>query len=251
MQGVDSRMLAVAWYLVKWMMTLQGDDAVAPIDAYLATHGEVTVIAAERLDPDEAATLSAHGDGPTVVTREGSALHALWILDVASREAAVELARGAPGGAGVLEVREAFTPQDFGAPPGEPPPPAIPRKPGTHRYIAFVRSDAIGEAGELPDAATMAAMDVYCGALVADDAMIGGQGLKASAKGSRVRRSAAQRLVLDGPFTESKELVAGYMLLQMPSLDAAVDAVRPWLQIHRDHRPVPSSAIEVRRLLES
>jgi hypothetical protein len=79
--------------------------------------------------------------------------------------------------------------------------------------------------------------------------MIGGQGLKTSARGSRVRRSAAQRFVLDGPFTESKELVAGYMLLQMPSLDDAVDAVRPWLRIHRDQKLVPYAVIEVRRLL--
>ncbi|HET9988048.1 MAG TPA: hypothetical protein VFQ65_06005, partial [Kofleriaceae bacterium] len=108
---------------MKWMMTLQGDDPIAPIDEYLATLGEaVTVIAAEQLDPHEAATLSSHGDAPPVVTREGSALRAVWILDVPSRAAAVEIARGAPGAAGVLEIREAFTPQDFGAPPGDPPP---------------------------------------------------------------------------------------------------------------------------------
>jgi len=233
------------------MMTLQGDDPVAPIDEYLATLGEaVRVIAAEQPDPHEAATLSSHGDAPPVVTREGSALRAVWILDAPSRAAAVEIARGAPGAAGLLEIRETFTPQDFGAPPGDPPPPpAIPRKPGTHRYIAFIRSDPHSEAGGVPTADTLAAMDVYCGKLAADGTMIGGQGLKTSARGSRVRRSAAQRFVLDGPFTESKELVAGYMLLQVPSLDDAVDAVRPWLRIHRDQKFVPYSVIEVRRLL--
>jgi hypothetical protein len=233
------------------MMTLLGDDPVAPIDEYLAALGDaVRVIAAERLDPHEAATLSSHGEAPPVVTREGSALRAVWILDAPSRAAAVEIARGAPGAAGVLEIREVFTPQDFGAPPGDPPPPpAIPRKPGTHRYIAFIRSDPHSEAGALPTADTLAAMDVYCGKLEANGTMIGGQGLKTSARGSRVRRSAAQRFVLDGPFTESKELVAGYMLLQVPSLDNAVDAVRPWLRIHRDQKLVPYAVIEVRRLL--
>lgn len=242
---------------MKLMMTLHlhpagGDDAVAPIDEYLATLGEaVRVTAAERLDPLEAATLSAHGDAPPVVTREGSALRAVWILDAPSRAAAVEIARAAPGAEGVLEIREAFTPQDFGAPPGDPPPPpAVPRKPGTNRYIAFIHSDSLSEAGAHPSPETFAAMDVYCAKLAADGAMLGGNGLKTSARGSRVRRSAAQRFVLDGPFTESKELVGGYMLLQLPSLEDAVDAVRPWLRIHRDHRLVPSSAIEVRRLLE-
>ena len=149
----------------------------------------------------------------------------------------------------MLEVRESFTPQDFGAPPGDPPPPpAIPRKPNTQRFIAFIRSDQHSEAGEMPTPETLAAMDVYCAELVADGVMIGGQGLKTSARGSRVRRSAAQRFVLDGPFTESKELVAGYMLLQAHSLDEAVDTVRPWLKIHRDQRRVPHTVIEVRRL---
>ena len=232
-------------------MTLQGDDPVDPVDAHLATLGEaVRVIAAERLDPREAATLSAHGDETPVVTRGGSALRALWILDVPSRAAAVEIARGAPGDAGVLEIREAFTPQDFGAPAGEPPPPppAL-RKAGINRYIAFIRSDSQSEAGVLPGADTLAAMDLYCGKLAADGPMLGGQGLKASARGSRVRRAAAQRFVLDGPFTETKELVGGYLLLQLPSLEDAVNAVRPWLRIHRDLNLVPRSAIEVRRLL--
>lgn len=233
---------------MKVMFTLQGDDAFAPIDAYLAA--AATVLAVERLDPDDAATLSQQGDDPPIVTREGSALRAVWIADVASREAAVEIARDAPGGAGVLEIREAFTPQDFGAPPGDPPPPPpVPRKPGTHRFIAFIRSDAHSETGAHPSAKTFAAMEVYCSRLAEEGTMLGGQGLKTSARGTRVRRSAAQRFVLDGPFTETKELVAGYMLLQAASLDAAVDVVRPWLQIHRAENLVPSSAIEVRRLL--
>ncbi|MEP6863350.1 MAG: YciI family protein [Deltaproteobacteria bacterium] len=233
------------------MITLQGDDPVAPISAYLASLGDAAkVIAAEQLDPQEAATLSSHGNAPPVVTREGSALRAVWILEVSSRGAAVELAREAPGAAGMLEIRDLFTPQDFGAPPGDPPPPpAIPRKLGTNRYIAFIRSDSRSEAGVMPSAEVHAAMDVYCAKLAADDVMLGGQGLKSSARGTRVRRSAAQRFVLDGPFTETKELVAGYMLLQARSLDEAVDAIRPWLQVHRDFIPVPSSAIEVRRLL--
>ena len=77
--------------------------------------------------------------------------------------------------------------------------------------------------------------------LVADGALLGGEGLKSSTRGSRVRRSAAQRFVLDGPFTESKELVGGYMLLQVPSLDDAVDAVRGWLAASRSKSAQPLS----------
>ena len=59
----------------------------------------------------------------------------------------------------------------------------------------------------------------------------------------------AQRFVLDGPFVESKELVGGYMIVQVPTLDEAIDTIRPWLRIHRELRRVGQATIEVRRLL--
>lgn len=228
-------------------MTLQGDAPVDEIDAYLAAQG-ATVLGAERLDATEVATISASGDEPAIVERAGSLLSALWILDVASRAAAVELARGAPGGDATLEIRESFTAQDFGAPADAPPPPPPPPvKPGHARYIALLRQDAVAESGH-PKQEAMAMMDAYMEPLVAEGTVLGGEGLKPSAKGTRVRRMAKQRLVIDGPFTESKELVAGYMIVQARSLDEAVDLIRPWLQIHRIAQRAPSSAIEVRRL---
>jgi hypothetical protein len=229
------------------MMMLQGDAPVDEIDAYLAAQGAAVVVS-ERLDSAEVATLSASGDEPAIVERAGSLLRAVWILDVASREAAVELARGAPGGDATLEIRESYTPQDFGAPADAPPPPPPPPvKPGHARYIAFIRQDAVGESGH-PKRESMAMMAEYMAPLEADGTILGGQGLKPSAKGTRVRRMAKQRFVLDGPFTESKELVGGYMIVQARSLDDAVDLIRPWLRIHRIGQGVPFSAIEVRRL---
>jgi len=59
---------------------------------------------------------------------------------------------------------------------------------------------------------------------------------------------AKQRFIVDGPFTESKELIGGYMIVQARSLEEAVDLIRPWLRIHRIGQGVPFSAIEVRRL---
>lgn len=231
---------------MKIMMTLQGDAPIDEIDAYLAAQG-ATVVVSERLEA-EVATLSARGTEAAVVERAGSSLRALWILDVASRAAAVELAREAPGDDATLEVREAFTPQDFGAPPDEaPPPPPPPVKPGHARYLAFIRQDAVGETSS-PKQEAMARMAAYMEPLAADGTILGGQGLKGSAKGTRVRRMAKQRFVVDGPFAESKELVGGYLIVQARSLDAAVDLVRPWLKIHRDLQGVPFSAIEVRRL---
>ncbi len=233
------------------MMTLQGDAPDAPIDeidGYLAAQG-ATVLGSERLDPAEVATISATGDEPPIVERTGSLLRAVWILEVASRAAAVELARGAPGGDATLEIRESFTPQDFGAPADAPPPPPPPAvKPGHARYIALIRQDAVSESSAHPKPESMAMMDEYMTPLAAAGTILGGEGLKPSAKGTRVRRMAKQRVILDGPFTESKELVGGYMIVQARSLDEAVDLIRPWLRIHRVGQGVPSSAIEVRRL---
>ena len=236
---------------MKVMLTLQGDapaESIDEIDAYLAAQG-ATVIGSERLDATEVATISASGDDPPIVERAGSLLRAVWILDVASRAAAIDLARGAPGGDATLEIREAFTPQDFGAPADAPPPPPPPPvKPGNSRYIAFIRQDAVAESSTHPKPESMAMMDEYMDPLAAEGTILGGHGLKPSAKGTRVRRMAKQRFIVDGPFTESKELVGGYMIVQARSLDEAVDLIRPWLRIHRIGQGVPFSAIEVRRL---
>lgn len=236
---------------MRLMMTLVADTAqnVDPISAYLASE-RVVVLGSEQL-LEEGATITEEGDAPAVVERDVSPLRALWIVDVPSRAAAVELARNAPGGDGTLEVRESYTPQDFGAPPDPGPPAPSPppvRKPDTHRYIALIRSHA-EEKQPRPTLESMAGMDAYCAQLVESNTMIGGEGLKPSAKGTRVRRSAAQRFILDGPFSESKELVGGYMIVQVRTLDEAVDAIRPWLRVHREGQRVERATIEVRRLL--
>ncbi len=231
------------------MMTLLHDADAASIDDYLAVRG-VRVLGRELLDPEVAAILSVAGHHAPVLERARSGLSAVWIFEVPSRADAVELAKAAPGSDGMLEVREAFTPQDFGAPADAPPPPPPPPiQAGKRRYIAFVRNDAIADAIERPPDRVLAQMDEYCAPMAADGTMIGGVGLKSSARGSRIRRAAAQRFVLDGPFTESKELVGGYMLLQARSLEDAIDAIRPWLRIHHEGLDLAASAIEVRRLL--
>src|SRR5512146_3246436 len=171
---------------MKIMITLQGDaptDEIDAIDAYLAAQG-ATVLGSERLAPTEVATISASGDEPPIVEHTGSLLRALWSLEVASREAAIDLARGAPGGDATLEIREVFTPQDFGAPADAPPPPPPPPvKPGNSRYIAFIRQDAVAESSSHPKQESMAMMDEYMAPLTAAGTILGGQGLKASAKG--------------------------------------------------------------------
>jgi hypothetical protein len=236
---------------MRLMMTLIADSRreaeIEAISAYLRQQ-RVNVLGSAQL-LDEGATLTEHGESPAEVGREVSGLRAIWIVDMPSRAAAVEVAKNAPGGEGTLEVRESFTPQDFGAPPDPDPPVAPPppvRKPGTHRYIAMIRT--VRDSGDAPTLESTARMDAYCAPLVAANTMIGGEGLKPSTKGTRIRRSAAQRFVLDGPFVESKELIGGYMIVQVGTLDEAIDTIRPWPRIHREGQRVGHATIEIRRL---
>lgn len=243
---------------MRLMLTLFGEPtcgtpaALAAIDAFLAERG-VTVLDREQL-ADEAATATLVGPttGIAEVEPGGSQLRAIWILDAPSRAAAAELLRDAPGDTGTLELRESFTPEDLGAPPPPadapppPPPPAV--RPGHHRYIGLIRSDRLAESGAPPTQASMDAMDGYLTPLIAAGTFLGGEGLKPSAKGTRIRRSAAQRAVLDGPFTEAKELVGGYGIVQARTLAEAVDLLRPWLRIHREGQGCDAVTIEIRRL---
>ena len=236
---------------MRLMMTLIADSLqeteIDAISEHLAQQ-RVNVLGAEQL-LEEGATIFEQGESPAVVARDVSALRAIWIVDMPSRAAVVELAKNSPGGEGTLEVRESFTPQDFGAPPDPNPPTAPPtpwRKPDTHRYIAMIRTSI--ESREAPTLESIARMDAYCAPLVEANTMIGGEGLKPSTKGTRVRRSAAQRFVLDGPFAESKELVGGYLIVQALTLDEAIDTIRPWLPIHREGQRVDRATIEVRLL---
>lgn len=234
---------------MKLMMTLLGDEPVDPIDAYLARE-RVTVLTAERVDPTEVATITEADETPAVITRTGSALRAWWLVDIPTRDAAKQLAHDAPGTGGTLEIHEAYTPQDFGAPADAPPPPGPPPlRAGHHRYAAFVDRDLVSDAnGARPTEETIATMGAYMAPLEAAGTILGGAGLKSSARSTRFRRAAAQRIVRDGPFTEAKELIGGYLIVQAPSLDDAVDLIRPWLRINRTAQSTRSSTIEVRRL---
>jgi hypothetical protein len=236
---------------MKIMMMLHGDEPAAAIDAYLAAQ-HVNVLRAFRLDPDEVATIIESGDAPTVVERSGSDLRAWWIIDdVPSRERALELVRDAPGEDGTLAFHETFVPADFGAPAGTQPPPPHPVTPGKHRYAALIDRDVASDLADgRPTTTSLESMDTYWQELEAAGAVIEGLGLKGSARGSRVRRSARQRIVRDGPFTEAKELIGGYMIVQARTLDEAVDLCRPWPRLHRRGQGSARSTVEVRRILD-
>lgn len=94
------------------------------------------------------------------------------------------------------------------------------------RVMVIVKANKESEAGILPSTEILAAMGKYNEELVKAGVMLAGEGLHASSKGKRVRFSGKTRTVIDGPFAETKELIAGFWLWQVRSMDEAVE----WLK---------------------
>src|SRR5256885_16396938 len=94
------------------------------------------------------------------------------------------------------------------------------------RVMVLVKASKESEAGQMPDEKILAAMGKYNEQLVNAGIMKAGEGLHPSSKGKRVRFSGAERTVIDGPFAETKELIAGFWLWSVKSMDEAVE----WLK---------------------
>ena len=91
------------------------------------------------------------------------------------------------------------------------------------RFMVMVKATPDSEAGQLPSTELLAAMGKYNEELVKAGVMLAGEGLQPSAKGARIKFSGNKRSVVDGPFTESKELVAGFWLWQCRSIEEAIE----------------------------
>jgi hypothetical protein len=112
--------------------------------------------------------------------------------------------------------------------------------------MVLVKATADSEAGVMPSEEMLAAMGEYNEELVKAGVMLAGEGLHPSSKGARVRFSGDQRTVTDGPFTETKELVAGFWLIQVKSREEAIEWVK------RCPNPMPGeSEIEIRQVFEA
>ena len=94
------------------------------------------------------------------------------------------------------------------------------------RFMVMVKATKDSEAGVMPDEKLLAAMGKYNDELVKAGVMLAGEGLHPSSKGARIKFSGDKRTVVDGPFAETKELVAGFWLWQVKSKEAAIEWAR-------------------------
>jgi hypothetical protein len=114
------------------------------------------------------------------------------------------------------------------------------------RVMVLIKANEDSEAGVMPSQQVLEEMTAYNEELVKAGVMLGGDGLHPSAKGARVAFSGAERKVIDGPFAETKELLAGYWVWQVKSLDEAIEWVK--------RIPNPDNAdsvVELRPLFEA
>jgi len=114
------------------------------------------------------------------------------------------------------------------------------------RFMVMVRSDKNSEAGILPSTELLEAMGKYNEELVKAGVLLAADGLQPSSKGARVKFSGAKRTVTDGPFAETKELIAGFWMIQVKSKEEAIEWVK------RCPNPLPGEPeIEIRQVFEA
>ena len=115
------------------------------------------------------------------------------------------------------------------------------------RFMVIVRATEQSEAGVMPDEKLLADMGQFNETLVKAGVMLAGEGLQPSAKGARVRFSGDRRTVIDGPFAETKELIAGFWIWKVKSKEEAIE----WVKRCPNPFPGIDSEIEIRQIFEA
>jgi hypothetical protein len=199
-------------------------------------------------------------DGPFAETKE--LIAGFWLIQAESKEAAIEWARRVPFQEGEVEVRPLFELPDSPADPSRKPdgspekaepccaPPAA-RKPGTIRFMGLLKADQDTEAGILPDEKVVADVVAFMEEGAKSGVFLSGEGLQPSSMGARVRYSGSKRTVIDGPFAETKELIAGYTIIQVKSRKEAIEWTRRFAELDAPGRRGGECVCEIRQVFET
>ena len=115
------------------------------------------------------------------------------------------------------------------------------------RFMVIVKASKDSEAGVMPSQQLLAEMGKYNEELAKAGVMVAGEGLQPTSKGARVRFSGDKRTVIDGPFPETKELIAGYWIFNVKSRQEAID----WVKRAPNPMPGQDAEIEIRQIFEA
>lgn len=224
-------------------------------------------LACERLQPSSKGARVHYGngkitviDGPFAETKE--LIAGFSMIQAKSLDEAIAWAKRIPFKDGEVEIRPLFELEDFPVDPAEKPdgwrekeeqfraaaPPA--RKPGTLRYIGLLKADPNTEACVMPDEKFLAEMGAFMEEAMNAGVFLSGEGLQPSSKSARVRYSGSKRMVSDGPFTETKELIAGYAILQFASREEAIEWTKRFVQVDAPGRYGGKCECELRQIFE-
>ena len=205
-------------------------------------------------------------DGPFAEAKELVA--GFWLIQARSKEEALGWARRVPFEDGEIEIRQLFELEDFPVDPSEQPDgwrqseqqlrdttaaqnPTFALSGGnTMRFLCFVKADTATEAGVLPDEKALSRMGTFLEQVAKSGVLLGGEGLQPSSTGARIHFSGSKRTVTDGPFTESKELVAGFALIQVNSKAEAIEWSKRFLAVDVEGRLNNEAECEIRQLFE-
>jgi hypothetical protein len=213
----------------------------------------------------------AHGkttvlDGPFAEAKEVVAGY--YMLKVKDLQEAIEWTKQLPGAdwapESEVELRPLYETADFAVDPAEQPGgwrdreiearQALEAKaPGPdkgQRWISFLKADKNTEAEIEPSTKLLEEMGALIGEMIEQDVLISGEGLRASKHGAKVSIKDKKLSVLDGPFAESKELIAGFSMFRAKTKAEAVEWARRCLQIHMSGTGIDTGEIEVRRVFE-
>jgi hypothetical protein len=113
------------------------------------------------------------------------------------------------------------------------------------RFMIIGKATKESEAGVLPKAEAFAAMQQYNEELVKSGILLAAEGLASSSKGARVKFSGDERTVIDGPFAETKELIAGFTIIEVASLEEAIE----WVKRAPNLSPNGEAEVEIRKLM--
>ena len=167
---------------------------------------------------------------------------------------------------GEIEIRPLFELEDFPADPKQEKPEEwrakeealretmpVQTSRGTKkmRFVGFVKGGADSESGEMPGSDALETMGAFVEEGVKAGVFLGGDGLKPTAAGTKVRFDGAKRTVLDGPFAESKEIIAGYSILAVDSKEEAIEWTKRFVVVDAAIRKIPEVECEVRQLFEA
>jgi hypothetical protein len=201
-------------------------------------------------------------DGPFAEAKELVA--GFWLLKANSKDEVVAWLKKAPFREGEVEVRPLFEVEDFPVDPAEVPggwrdkevaaakAPSLQTTRGKKkmRFMGFVLADEATEAGVMPEEKGLAAMGSFIEEATKSGVFLAGEGLKPSSHGVRIRYQGSARTVVDGPFAESKELIAGYSILAVDSKEEALAWTKRFAQVDAGVRPSGDARCELRQIFE-